>query len=74
MPNPAERLQWLVHEFQAVVGRLNESPSLKDRKQLHLQMKILIDEIDGLIFTNLKASRLVNKGSFLPNHDGAGPR
>jgi hypothetical protein len=74
MPNPSERLRWLVHEFQAVVESLNESPSLKERKQLHLRMKILIDEMDGLIFTNLRVSRLVKIDSFPPDQDGAGPR
>lgn len=41
-------------EFKALVESLNKVPNLKKRKQLLRRMKILIDEIDGLISSDLK--------------------
>jgi hypothetical protein len=54
MPKHSQRFQSLSQQFEALVESLNDSPSLKERKQLLRRMKILIDEIDGLILSTLK--------------------
>jgi hypothetical protein len=54
MPQPSERLQFLTHQFDTLVEGLNSSPDMEERKQLLERMMIVIDEIDGLIFCDLK--------------------
>jgi len=54
MSNPSERLQSLAYEFDALVKSLDAFPRLKERKQLLRRMKILIDEIDVLILSDLE--------------------
>ncbi len=54
MPKDPERFNWLTVQFKALLEGLKEVPNLKKRKQLLRRMKILIDEIDGLISSDLK--------------------
>ena len=51
MPNPSERFEWLAQLFDALVERLNQSASLEERTQLLDRMKILIDKLDGVVFS-----------------------
>jgi hypothetical protein len=68
MSNIVERFQWLAQQFDALVQKLGESPSQVERKQLLQRMKILIDEIDGQIFTALKReSQNTSKSSDQPS-------
>jgi hypothetical protein len=55
MPQPSERLQFLSQQFDALVEGLNNSSDMEERKQLLQRMMIVIDEIDGLIFSDLKS-------------------
>jgi hypothetical protein len=49
-----ERFQWLAHEFDALVKKTNDCPNTEERRALLRRMKILIDEIDALIFSTIK--------------------
>jgi len=57
MSNPSERLQSLAYEFDALAKSLGALPRLKERKQLLQRMKILIDEIDVLILSDLERDK-----------------
>ena len=57
MRQPSERLEFLAHQFDTLVEGLNNSPDMEDRKQLLQRMLVLIDEIDGLIFSDLKRDK-----------------
>ena len=46
-----ERFEWLAQLFDALVERLNESANLDERTQLLNRMKILIDKLDGVVFS-----------------------
>jgi hypothetical protein len=63
VPNPSEQLWWLLRSYDALAERLNGCASLEERKQLLLRMKILIDKIDGLIFSTLKEDKQDTSGS-----------
>jgi hypothetical protein len=49
MLETSDQIQWLAHQFDALVARLKESTSLEERMQLLRRMKILIDKIDAVI-------------------------
>lgn len=51
---PLDRFLWLANQFEALVERLNVSPSVEERSKLLRRIKILIDEIDQLIFSTSK--------------------
>ena len=56
MPNPSDRFQLLANQFDTLVESLNESSILEERRDLLRQMKILLDEIDGLGFLFFEAN------------------
>lgn len=49
MPKDPGKFYTLTVQFQALLESLSKVPNLKRRKQLLRRMKMLIDEIDGLI-------------------------
>jgi hypothetical protein len=51
MPTPSDQIEWLAHQFDALVARLKQSTSLEERMQLLRRMKILIDKIDAVILS-----------------------
>lgn len=53
MPKDSESFNRLTVQFKTLAESLKEVPNLKKRKQLLRRMKILIDEIDGLISSDL---------------------
>ena len=67
MPRHSQGFHSLAHEFDELVQRLNESPNLKERTQSLRRMKILIDEIDGLIFSTLKRDKQDVTSSAFPD-------
>ena len=54
MGNPSERIRWLAHQFDALVENLDECASLEDRKRVLTRMKVLIEEMDQIIFSTLR--------------------
>jgi hypothetical protein len=54
MGNPSERFPWLAHQFDALVENLDECASLEERKKVLTRMKVLIEEIDQIIFSTLR--------------------
>jgi hypothetical protein len=51
---PKDRFQWLAHEFDGLAKKMPVCANRKERRSLLRRMKILIDEIDALIFSTLK--------------------
>ena len=51
MPKPSKRLQQLTDEFDTLLERLHELPNLEERMKLLVRMRILVEEIDILIFS-----------------------
>jgi hypothetical protein len=48
------RLDGLTRQFDALAGSLDKCPYMKKRKQSLRPMKVLLDEIDGLILSDLE--------------------
>ena len=65
MPKDPESFHRLTVQFKTLLESLKGVPNLKKRKQLLRRMKILIDEIDGLISSDLKQDKqdTINSGS-----------
>jgi hypothetical protein len=63
MPHTPGRFPWLAHEFDSLVESLNECESLQERRKLLRRMKVLINEIDALIFSTLKRDKQDTVGS-----------
>jgi len=75
MPNTSERLVWLARQFDSLIERLHESPSLEERTKLLQRMKALIvEEIDTLIMFALNREKHDTTGSPQPDQTTAESR
>jgi hypothetical protein len=54
MPRPSDNFQLLAHQFDLVVEKVNQSKDPKERMHLPRHMKVILNEIDMLISSNLK--------------------
>ncbi len=71
MPKPPERFQKLAHQFDLVADMINECVDPKQRMLLLCHMKIILNEIDELISSNLNRDSQVNISSPPPNQPTA---
>jgi len=57
MPNAEQRFKSLAAEFEALAARMRVCRDPELRLALLRQMKLLIDEIDGLVFTSVNRDK-----------------
>jgi hypothetical protein len=63
MSSRPDRLQWLTQQFNDLSASLNSAASPKEKVELLGRMKVVLDEMDGMIFASLRREKESVKSS-----------